>query len=131
MLVEIVKLNQSQYNQQSVKMAAALPFLGPALWSAGSAVATGIASYFLFRSPDKSGESESKIDSRGEIQNNVHLAVQENNQQNETLVSLLVILVSIKIFEVIMYTLNTIKKNMKKKYIKQYEQRERPAVANV
>lgn len=104
--------------------------LVPVLWSAGTAAVTGIASYFMFHNKNAPvSESAPKIDTRGEIHNNVHLAVKENNSQNETLVLLMSALVIIKIIEVVIYAINTVKNNMKKKYIKKYEQRERPAAA--
>lgn len=127
MLVDILKLNQLQCNQRSVKMVLPAAFLVPALWSAGSAAVTGIASYFIFHTP----ASGSGTKTTGEIQNNVHLAVQENNNQNATLVLLVATLVAIKIFEVTIYMINTTRRNMKKKYIKRYEPAERPAVQNV
>lgn len=79
----------------------------------GSAVVTAIITYFA----TKPGNiDESKVDSKGEIYNNVHLAVQENNNQNNTLVLLVGILVLMKLFEIIIYVFNTLRRGLKKKY---------------
>lgn len=86
----------------------------PAAIAVGSSVITGIASYFAFKS--KESQSQDNTTTKGEIYNNVHLAVQENNNQNNMLVSLVAILVLLKIVEVIIYTVNSYKRTLKRKY---------------
>lgn len=85
---------------------------------AGS-VLTGAFAYW-FTKP--ANYHEPKIDTKGEIYNNVHLAVKENNNQNNTLVLLVAILVCFKFFELIVYTINIVKKRMKKKYEAKFQQ---------
>lgn len=79
-----------------------------------SAIITGLATYFAVKQP--SNVDESKLDSRGEIYNNVHLAVQENNNQNNTLVLLLAILVLIKFIEIVIYCVNVLRRGIKRRY---------------
>lgn len=96
------------------------PYAAPILWSAGSSIVTGITAYFALRHTD---EKEQKTDTRGEINNNVHLAVKENNNQNSVVLLLLTAILIIKIFELITYTISRMKKNLKKGYERRYEQR--------
>lgn len=92
---------------------------------AGS-VLTGAFAYYFTRSGNSVHD---KIDTKGEIYNNVHLAVKENNNQNNTLVLLVAILVCFKFFELMVYIINIVKKRMKKKYEAKYQQeKQKPEV---
>lgn len=86
--------------------------LVPLLAVAGTALVTGVASYFAF----KPRNNIEPVNSKGEIYNNVQLAVEENNNQNNTLVLLVAILVLIKIIELIIFSIRSIKRSIKKKY---------------
>lgn len=97
-------------------------FVVPVLLAGGGgSLVTGVITYFFARGSGTTEHEVNKTDSRGEIYNNVHLAVKENNNQNNALVVLLTMLVVIKVIEVIIYTISTIKKNLKKKYESKYE----------
>lgn len=80
---------------------------------AATALVTGVASYYAFKPRDN---SEPAVNSKGEIYNNVQLAVEENNNQNNTLVLLVAILVFIKIIELIIFSIRAYKRSIKKKY---------------
>lgn len=98
-------------------MALAAPALGPILWSTGTAIVTGIASYFYFKPDNSHPVSHSDhTDSKGEIFNNVQLAVEENNNQNGLLVSLVSILVFFKVIEVMLCMCRAYQKSIKRKY---------------
>lgn len=89
----------------------------PALIATGTAIVTGLATYFAFRPSEKS--SSDTVDSKGEIQNNNTIEIElgkVNVNQNNMLVLLVGILTAIKIIEVIIYAINTWKKSLKKKY---------------
>lgn len=95
-----------------------IPFLIPIAAGVGSSLLTGLTSYFVFRSHPGPHIAETK----GEMSNNVHLAIQENNNQNNTLTLLVLILVCIKLLEVTIFTVNSLKKSFKKKYASKYAQ---------
>lgn len=65
-------------------------------WGAGSLL-TGAFAYYFTR--PASSYHEPKIDTKGEIYKNGHLAMKENNNQNNTLVLLVAILVCFKFFK--------------------------------
>lgn len=94
-----------------------LAVLIPVAASAGTALFTGIVSYFAFKPKEN---MEPAVNSKGEIYNNVQLAVEENNNQNNTLVLLVGILVLLKFTEVIIFTISSYKKSLKKKYNLKY-----------
>lgn len=87
----------------------------PIAAAGGASLITGIASYFAFRSSAKDNHDE--ITTKGEIYNNVELAVQENNTQNNALVMLVGVLVLIKFIEVTMFCVNAYKRSIKRKYM--------------
>lgn len=91
--------------------AVAIPYVA----AVGSAVITGIASYFTFGRKSSSNENAAPT-TTGEINNNVQLAVEENNNQNNVLVILITFLLLIKLTEVIIYAINSYKRTMKKRY---------------
>lgn len=86
----------------------------PIAVAVGSSIVTGVASYFWFKKGDDI-HSEN-IDSRGEINNNIKLAI-ENNTQNNMLVSLVAILVLLKVCELIIYIFKAHQRSVKRKYM--------------
>lgn len=94
-----------------------LAVLIPVAASAGTALFTGIVTYFAFKPREN---TEPAVNSKGEIYNNVQLAVEENNNQNNSLVLMVGILVLLKIIEVTIYAINSYKKSLKKKYNMQF-----------
>lgn len=97
-------------------MAFIAPFLPAILWSGGSAIVTGVASYFYFRPNSGGTASGDHTDTKGEIYNNVHLAVQENNQQNSLLLSLVAFLVVLRVIEFTIYSVKSYHRAIKKRY---------------
>lgn len=96
-----------------------LPALAiPIMVGVGSSLVTGIATYYMTR-PNQPGHV---TDSKGEIYNNVHLAVKENNTQNSMLVLLISILVFIKFFEMTVFMVNKIRRRYRKRYQLRFEQ---------
>lgn len=96
-------------------------FAVPIAVGLGSSLITGIATYFMMR--PTSSEPGSKVDSRGEIYNNVHLAVKENNIQNSMLVLLVALLVFIKFFEITVFAISKFRRSLKRKYQLRFQAR--------
>lgn len=107
-------------------MAFLAPFLPAILWSGGSAIVTGVASYFYFRSNGRSATNSDNTDTKGEIYNNVHLAVQENNQQNGLMVSLVAFLLILRLMEFVIYSFKSYHRAVKKRYIQREITRQTP-----
>lgn len=82
----------------------------------GTAIVTGIVSYFAFKPNNEASHHADTTDSKGEIFNNVQLGVEENNSQNNLLVLLVAILVLIKIVELIIFSIKAYQRSIKKKY---------------
>lgn len=80
-----------------------------------SAIVTGITSYFVFK-PTDGNSHNSKVNSEGEIYNNVQVAFEQNNAQNGLLVLLVAMLALMKAIEFILYIINAHKRSLKKRY---------------
>lgn len=93
-----------------------MAFFVPMLIASGSAVVTGIASYFVFRPSQQAGSDSNNTDAKGEIFNNVHLAVKENNDQNSLLALLIASLVLLKLTELIIYAFKSYQRSLKRRY---------------
>lgn len=93
-----------------------MALLIPLVAAGGATLLTGIASYFAFRPATKDNHDQDAITAKGQIYNNVELAVQENNNQNSALVLLVGILVAIKCIEVSIFCISAYKRSIKKKY---------------
>lgn len=82
----------------------------------GSSILTGIATFLAFKQKGSESVNSGNTDSKGEISNNIQLAL-ENNSQNNMLVLLVAILVLLKFIELIVFAYKAHRRSIKKGFL--------------
>lgn len=89
-----------------------MAFFLPLAIAGGSSLVTGIATYFAFRP-----SAAPSTDSKGEIANNVQLAVEENGGSNNIVIFFIASILLLKFIEVIIFAVRSYQKSIKKRYM--------------
>lgn len=90
-----------------------LAIVYPVAAAVGSSLVTAIGYYFY---SSKTSTADPVVHSQGQINNTVELSMKENNNQNNTLVLMVGVLVFIRLIEVSIYAIKSYKRSLKRRY---------------